>query len=521
MRTKWATALFAVTGLLGASAACSAVLGITDFTAGDGGVAADGSVPTGGHDGATCNPGGDAGATSAVGCKCTQDGQLACYGNAQNETLICSGGVWTLRSSCPAGQNCDSRVGGGQGTCAPIDPTCMGAAPGQAICSSPTTAVLCGPDLVSESPLATCSNQACVNGACGGTCAPNATQCVGNGVQICGADGGWQTTMACSESCSDGGCGSFPSCVGAAAGAGTDCGGVDGGAGTNDCCSSFAVSGGTFFRGYDGVSPGDTSQAFPATVSSLRLDAYEATVGRFRNFVTAVVGGWQPAPGAGKHGYLNGGSGLANVGGADAGASEPGWSMSWNSNLGSSAASWNSSLGCPGATWTPGAGADEHQPINCVSWYEAYAFCIWDGGFLPSEAEWNYAASGGSAQRVYPWSSPSTSTSIDCAHANYSPGGMAACSPTGPNDVGSESTAGDGKFGQSDLSGNVWEWTLDSNAPYVTPCTDCSNVAPLASPVARGGSFSLVASALTSSYRSAYAPATRDGSIGVRCARAP
>ena len=109
------------------------------------------------------------------------------------------------------------------------------------------------------------------------------------------------------------------------------------------------------------------------------------------------------------------------------------------------------------------AATGEHQPINCITWYEAYAFCIWDGGFLPSEAEWNYAASGGSEQRVYPWSSPSMPTTIDCAHANYSPMGMSPCSTTGPEDVGSDSPTGDGKWGQADLSGNVWEWTLDSS----------------------------------------------------------
>ena len=48
------------------------------------------------------------------------------------------------------------------------------------------------------------------------------------------------------------------------------------------------------------------------------------------------------------------------------------------------------------ATWTNTEGSQENLPINGVNWYEAYAFCIWDGGFLPSEAEWVYAAAGGS-----------------------------------------------------------------------------------------------------------------------------
>jgi formylglycine-generating enzyme required for sulfatase activity len=38
-----------------------------------------------------------------------------------------------------------------------------------------------------------------------------------------------------------------------------------------------------------------------------------------------------------------------------------------------------------------------------VSWYEAAAFCISDGGFLPSEVEGDYAAAAGSEQRAYAW----------------------------------------------------------------------------------------------------------------------
>jgi formylglycine-generating enzyme required for sulfatase activity len=62
---------------------------------------------------------------------------------------------------------------------------------------------------------------------------------------------------------------------------------------------------------------------------------------------------------------------------------------------------WNINL----STWTKRAGQNENLPINCVTWHEAYAFCIWDGGFLPSGTEWEYAAVGGSQQRYYPWGS--------------------------------------------------------------------------------------------------------------------
>jgi len=166
--------------------------------------------------------------------------------------------------------------------------------------------------------------------------------------------------------------------------------------------------------------------------------------------------------------------------------------------------------------------------MDCVTWYEAMAFCIWDGGYLTTEAEWNYAASGGMEQRAYPWSSPSTSTSIDCIYANYyvnSPSGTYCVNGTtgAVNRVGSESSKGDGRWGHSDLAGNVWEWTLDwYTGTYPLPCNDCAHLTTSSNRVLRGGGFDYGAASLRAAYRgSFYPPTDRYGNVGWRCARTP
>jgi formylglycine-generating enzyme required for sulfatase activity len=279
------------------------------------------------------------------------------------------------------------------------------------------------------------------------------------------------------------------------------------------CCASSTVPGGTFKRGYDGATY--TNGSYPATVSSFQLDRYLVTVGRMRSFVTAVENGWLPTAGSGKHTHLNNGGGVN-------GGTEPGWDPSWSSSLATNRAQWDANLLCDPtlATWTSLPADNEQRPINCVEWQEAYAFCVWDGGFLPTEAESNFAAAGGNDQRVYAWSSPASSTNIDCSYANFNPG--SPCSGA-LNDVGSESPKGDGKWGQADLAGNVWEWILDWFAsPYANAqCTDCADLTTGGIRVIRGGTFYDGASYMAASYRHNYSQSGHSPLFGVRCARTP
>jgi formylglycine-generating enzyme required for sulfatase activity len=244
----------------------------------------------------------------------------------------------------------------------------------------------------------------------------------------------------------------------------------------------------------------------PATVSSFRLDRYEVTVGRFRQFVIAGSGtqGSPPARGAG----------------ARADLADSGWDPAWNIHLPADAAALAAAVKCDPIyqTWTNLPAANENRPIVCLTWYEAFAFCAWDGGFLPTEAEWHYAASGGSAQRAYPWSSAPGDLAIDCSRAIYDP--ALYCVSGGTSDVGATSPAGDGMWGHADLAGNASEWSLDWWYPnYTTPCSDCAGLFPASLRVIRGGGYSDDAKTVRAAFHGSLDPANRNSSVGVRCAR--
>jgi formylglycine-generating enzyme required for sulfatase activity len=288
-----------------------------------------------------------------------------------------------------------------------------------------------------------------------------------------------------------------------------------GNAANESCCTSPLLPAGTFDRGFD-VAGDDNSgnPQHPATVSEFRLDQYEITVGRFRAFINAGRGTQKapPTDHSGSHPNLLG----------------SGWDANWNASLPVDTSSLIAQVKCDAAleTWTDIAAGNENRPMNCMSWYEAMAFCVWDGGFLPTEAEWNYAATGGDQQRAFPWSSPAASTTIDASNASYFDGsdclgdGTPGCTVTDLVMVGSKSQ-GNGRWGQADLSGNVMEWVLDWSAAYATPCEDCANLTTAVNRVVRGGSFTDNDDDLRSGVRIGSPPATHNAVIGARCARVP
>lgn len=285
--------------------------------------------------------------------------------------------------------------------------------------------------------------------------------------------------------------------------------------GGESCCVVREVPGGDFLMGRGtedcgavGCQTGAANVACPnqtfcdgnelpehsVGVSSFSLDKYEVTVARFRRFL-AAYDGFRPTEGQGENPRIPG----------------TGWQASYNALLPASAEVFRDAAHLAGGVeqaWTDEPGPNEQAPINFVSWHEAFAFCIWDGnGRLPTEAEWEYAAVGGSDNRLYPWGSAVPTDSL------------AVYDKTAPGTAVGSVPAGIAKWGHVDMAGGVWEWTFGR---YVAAYPTAAAQDPVSMPtdntrVLRGGGWLSTIDYLRSAIRH-HVDSAHYHATGFRCA---
>ena len=150
------------------------------------------------------------------------------------------------------------------------------------------------------------------------------------------------------------------------------------------------------------------------------------------------------------------------------------------------------------------------EPIVHVSWHEAQAYCRYAKRRLPTEAEWEYAASldtSAHQKRYYPWGSQLP----DAAHANLESAGVAAVEAY---------PGGDAASGCRQMIGNVWEWTTSTFTPYpgfvVDPYQEYSEPWFGTHKVLRGGSFATTRRLIRNTWRNFYLPDRFDVFAGFR-----
>jgi formylglycine-generating enzyme required for sulfatase activity len=141
-------------------------------------------------------------------------------------------------------------------------------------------------------------------------------------------------------------------------------------------------------------------------------------------------------------------------------------------------------------------------PVEEVNWEEAKAYCTAIGGRLPTEAEYEYAARGGSTEARY-------GKLDDIAWYTGNSGGAS-------HEVAQKLPNG---FGLYDMIGNSWQWVADWYGKYAPgPQTDPTGPATGDLKEPKGGSWGTGAKSVRASHRDTVEPGHRGNKLGMRCA---
>ncbi len=187
--------------------------------------------------------------------------------------------------------------------------------------------------------------------------------------------------------------------------------------------------------------------------------------------------------------------------------------------------------------WHPLAGA-ERWPMILVSWHGANAYSLWANGrdwrgyrgesgsepesFLPTEAQWEYAARG-AVSLAFPWGNEPPSTH-EIRFGRHRKGATYRADDLPMADVNAR--LGMSPFGLHHMAGNVWQWCRDWYNPTFYGSPDATrpnpvNRAPGKARSERGGSWIGPASLCRSSSRRGRPPTARGRCLGFRCISTP
>ena len=248
------------------------------------------------------------------------------------------------------------------------------------------------------------------------------------------------------------------------------------------------VQGGSFTMGSN--DDGDNAKPIHrVTVSSFYMGKYELTVGEFRKFINSTN-------------YKTT-------------AEQKGWSYIWTGSK------WDKQIGL---TWEFDSfgfkrpSTQENQPVIHVSWDDATRYCQWLSSQtgklyrLPTEAEWEFAAKGGSKSNGYTYSGSNEITNV--AWINDNSNGQT-------HEVGQKQA---NELGIYDMTGNVWEWCsdwYDSNYYASSPAENPTSPATGSSRVIRGGGWGNSAQYCRVANRDFFAPGHRGSDVGFRLVLVP